>query len=523
MNTKKLPIGIQTFSKIIEGNYYYVDKTPFSLKLIQNSGYYFLSRPRRFGKSLFLDTLSEIFLGNKELFRGLYIYDKYDFAPHPVISISFGSGDYSLDKNQVIDEIKNILRDNMENLKIDCGDIENFKTCFKNLIKKAYEQYNQKVVILIDEYDKPILDNITNKEQAAKARNILKNFYSIIKDNDRYIRFVFITGVSKFSKLNLFSGLNNLEDITINPNYSEICGYTKDDLQTVFKDRLTGADLELVRKWYNGYNYFGKSLYNPFDILLFISNNFTFRNYWWETGNPSFLIDKLKEKDYYIPEIENATITDETLNAFDVEYIDIIALLWQTGYLTFKKKITDKFGRVKYTIKIPNLEIQFSLNELFINYLTKHTTEIIRNEEKLSDAIEKGDIEDFILALKSLFSSIPYNNYTNNIISKYEGYYSSVIFVYLMALGYEAIAEDVTNKGRIDLTLKTKDKILIIEFKVDLKEKPIEQIKRIKYYEKYLSDNKSIYLIGINFDSKERNIVEHQVEKIDAKNHTSRV
>ncbi len=238
----------------------------------------------------------------------MYIYDKYDFKPYPIIRISFGSGDYSLDESQTIDEIKSILKDNIESLNIDCKDINNFKNCFKELIKKTHQTYSQKVVILIDEYDKPILDNITNPEMAKRARDILKNFYSIIKDSDRYIKFIFITGVSKFSKLNLFSGLNNIEDITVDENYSEICGYTHDDLLTVFKDRIENANLELVKKWYNGYSYLGKPLYNPFDILLFLSKNHDFRNYWWQTGNPSFLIEKLKEENYYIPELENGDI-----------------------------------------------------------------------------------------------------------------------------------------------------------------------------------------------------------------------
>ena len=254
MNLKKLPIGIQTFSKIIEENCYYVDKTEIALRLIERSGYYFLSRPRRFGKSLFLDTLSEIFLGSKELFKGLYIYDKYDFKPHPVIRISFGSGDFA-DVETINRKISLNLENNQEELEIECEKQSN-DDCFVELIKKSYKKYQAKVVILIDEYDKPILDNITNKEMATKARSILRNFYGVIKDSDRYIRFVFITGVSKFSKLNLFSGLNNLEDITVNPEYAEICGYTHRDLEEVFGERLKGVDLELVKRWYNGYNYF---------------------------------------------------------------------------------------------------------------------------------------------------------------------------------------------------------------------------------------------------------------------------
>ncbi len=238
------------------------------------------------------------------------------------------------------------------------------------MIRKAYSEYNANVVILVDEYDKPIIDNIENRGLARKARNILRNFYSALKDCDRYIRFAFITGVSKFSKLNLFSGLNNLEDITNDVRYAEICGYTPKELKTVFGDALRGVDWDRFKRWYNGYNYFGEKLYNPYDVLLFISKNFEFRNYWWATGNPSFLLKKLKEWRYYIPEVENAIVSEETLEAFDIDYIDLVALLWQTGYLTFDQKIIDDFGRIRYKLKVPNLEIQLSLNELFTSCLT---------------------------------------------------------------------------------------------------------------------------------------------------------
>ncbi len=511
---KKLPIGIQTFSEIIQENYYYVDKTEFAYKLLTKGKYYFLSRPRRFGKSLFLDTLAEIFLGNKELFKGLYIYDKYDFKPHPVIRISFGSGDYSLDEEQIHKKLKWVLKNNQQDLEIDCGNLSNDE-CFATLIKESFNKYNERVVILIDEYDKPILDNITNKEKAKRARDILKNFYSVIKDSDRYIRFVFITGVSKFSKLNLFSGLNNIEDITVNEEFAEICGYTHDDLLTVFKDRLKGINIELVKRWYNGYNYFGKPLYNPFDILLFFSNNGAFRNYWWQTGSPSFLIELLKKGDYYIPELEYSEVTEEVLNAFDVDYIDLRALLWQTGYLTFDKRIADNLGGYTYTLKVPNIEVRISLNQLLIDYLTNQRQQKVRYRLDMFDCLNRNDINGFVELFKKIFASIPYTNYVNNVISNYEGYYSSVVFVYLMALGYDVIPEDITNKGRIDLTVKTENKILIIEFKVDAKEEPIKQIKERKYYEKYLKENKDIYLIGMVFDSRERNISQWEIEKVD--------
>jgi hypothetical protein len=375
------------------------------------------------------------------------------------------------------------------------------------MIVKAYDKYGERVVILIDEYDKPILDNITNRDMAVKARSILKNFYGVIKDSDRYIRFVFITGVSKFSKLNLFSGLNNLRDITISREYAEVCGYTHSDLKTVFREHLAGADMEMVKRWYNGYNYFGEKVYNPFDILLFIANGHEFRNYWWSTGNPLFLIEKLKEENYYIPDMENAIISEEGLDALDAEYIDMLALLWQTGYLTFKEKITDRFGKIKYRLCIPNLEIQFSWHELLIDYLTRQRHEKLRYEDGLAGSLEKGDFLGFIEVLKTIFASIPYHNYASNIIARYEGYYSSVVYVYLKALGYEVICEDSTNKGRIDLTIKLPDKVVIIEFKVDKEESAIKQIMERRYFEKYGAEGKRIYLLGIKFDSKERNIV----------------
>ena len=314
--------------------------------------------------------------------------------------------------------------------------------------------------------------------------------------------------------MNLFSGLNNLQDITINSEYAEICGYTHQDLQTIFAEHLKGADLDWVSLWYNGYNYFGDKVYNPFDILLFISNNLEFRNYWWNTGNPTFLIKKLEEESYYIPQIEEAFIHEERLDAFDVEHIDLLALLWQTGYLTFESKTQDIMGRIKYKLAIPNLEIQFALNELLIDYLTDQKNTKLEHESNLFQNLQNENLEGFVKELRAIFSSIPYHNYANNIISRYEGYYCSVVFVYLSALGYQVIPEDTTNKGRIDLTLKFQDQVVIVEFKVDSEQSPLQQIKDRKYYQKYQNSGNKIHLVGINFDSSERNITDYQVEAV---------
>lgn len=517
---KKLPIGIQTFADIRDPqqNYAYIDKTSIAYQLITSCKYAFLSRPRRFGKSLFVDTLAEIFKGSKELFEGLAIYDKWDWDnKYPVINISFGSGSYTTD-HLINNEFERIFRENNEahNLQTPYTKPEDAKKSFGLLINECYKKYNKKVVILIDEYDKLILDNIhfEDKTMSFKGRSILKNFYSALKDNDRYLQFVFLTGVSKFSKLNLFSGLNNIEDITIKEEFATITGYTHKDLLNTFPEYLDGVDIEEVKRWYNGYNYFGEPIYNPFDILLFLSNNCKFSNYWWETGNPSFLIELFKKGKYYIPDFQNENVDKEVLNSFDIEEINLVALLWQTGYLTFDKRIV-MMNIESYRMKVPNAEIQHSLNKLFIDYLTNLKAEKTPKITKALQAFLSNRPEEIKDVLISLFAAIPYNNYVNNTIHNFEGYYSSVIYTFLSCLTFETICEDSTNKGRIDLTLKTPDSIYIFEFKVDASEEnAICQIEQRKYYEKYIADGKDIYLVGIHFDSDSKNIREFDWRKL---------
>ncbi len=513
---KKLPIGIQTFSKIIEGDFVYIDKTKHAYDLLTNSGgVYFLSRPRRFGKSLFLDTLKSIFEGRKELFKGLYIEDKWDFEDkYPVLKISFGSG-VGNTKESFERDLGGILKDVQQYLKLECESGLTRKACFKHLIQSAYAKYNKKVVILIDEYDKPILDSITDTKVAELMRNELREFYSVIKENDQYIRLVFLTGVSKFSKMSLFSGLNNLEDITLRKKYSTICGYTQSELEASFSDRLDGVDLEEVKKWYNGYNYLGDKVYNPFDILLFFSSNCEFKNYWWSTGNPKFLVDILQMKDYSIPDVVNFEATDEVLDSFDVDTIHLEALLWQTGYLTIKEKYRER-NRIKYKLGVPNLEIQFSLNEFFIDTLTDQRTQKIHFQDNLWDVFEKGNLDQLEKELFKIFAGIPYHNFTNNKIAHYEGYYASIIYAYFASLGLETIAEDTTNKGRVDMTLRMNRRTYVFEFKLseEATNNPMQQIKERKYYEKYL-DSKEIYLIGIEFSRSERNIINFAWERYE--------
>lgn len=317
---KKLPIGISTFKDIIDEDYLYVDKTKIALDLIEKGRYYFLSRPRRFGKSLFLDTLKTIFEGKKELFTGLYIYDKWDFEKYPVVRISFNDGDFKTKEsfNQTIYEI---LKINQRILGITCDTDLSLTGCFRELIYKAYEKYNQKVVILVDEYDKPILDNIEETEVAREMTEILKGFYSVIKGADEYLKFVFITGVSKFSKVSLFSGLNNIEDITLDKRYATICGYTQNDVETTFAEHLAGQDFTKIKHWYNGYKFLGEGVYNPFDILLFISKGFSYENYWFSTATPTFLLKLIEKNSYFLPDFENIIQDIKMLDSFDVDNI----------------------------------------------------------------------------------------------------------------------------------------------------------------------------------------------------------
>jgi len=249
----------------------------------------------------------------------------------------------------------------------------------------------------------------------------------------------------------------------LDKNFATICGYTHKDLLTVFSEHLQGADMFKVKQWYNGYYYLREKVYNPFDILLFICKNFDFRNYRWETGNPSFLIDMLKTQNYYIPELENFTANKEILNTFDIKRIELIALLWQTGYLTITEEIPTGFS-IKYKLKTPNKEVQTSLNNLFINYLTGQVTEKLKHQDKLYNMLDKPDLDSFKDALFTLFASISYTNFTNSKLYKYEGYYGSVVYAYLASIGLDIIPEDISNLGRMDLSVKLEDKLFIFEF-----------------------------------------------------------
>jgi hypothetical protein len=348
-------------------------------------------------------------------------------------------------------------------------------------------------------------------------REVLKGFYQVLKDCDEYLRFVMLTGVSKFSKVSIFSGLNNLNDITIDDRYSAMLGYTQEELEKYFEEYLNGVDKELMKKWYNGYKWASESVYNPYDVLLFFDKGKKYDSYWFNTGTPSFLIKLLMQKKFYIPDIENISADEFILSSFDIENIHPVALLFQTGYLTIKEINRYNGGISEYVLSYPNFEVKYALNNVI---LKDYTNEVNIGYSRISiiKEMQSGKVESLINMMKAVFSGIPYNWYVQNGLDKYEGYYSSIFYSAIQSLGIECIAEDVTNRGRIDLTIKIGDYIYIFEFKVmqddKSEKKAIEQILDKKYYEKYLNENKKIFLIGIEFSTKERNIINFNIENI---------
>jgi len=507
---KKLPIGISTFSTIRQENYIYIDKTQDAYNLISDYKFTFLSRPRRFGKSLFLDTLQEIFEGNKKLFEGLYIYDKWDWSKkHPVIKLSFSG-------NRNTDELKQSIFKSLDfaqkKLALSCQKNYDYAICFSDLIQKSYEKYQTKVVILIDEYDKPILDNLDQMEVAKECREIIKRLYTQIKENDRYIEFAFLTGVSKFSKASIFSGLNNLRDISLLPKFGTLCGYTQNDIETTFLPYLKGVNLKELKHWYNGYNFLSDKVYNPFDILLFIDTDCKFQNYWFKTGTPSFLIKLFQSQNYNLAKFENLKVNEALLEAFDIERINLETVMFQSGYLTIKE-VKQKRQRVTYTLDYPNFETKMSFNDYLLDYFVKSPIEKGEIQSSLIDILEEAELNKLEITLKSLFASIAYNNFSKNNIENYEGFYASIIYAYFAGAGFDKIiAEDATNAGRIDLSVFIDDKVYIFEFKVN-QSGALEQIRAKNYHQKYVADYNEIYLIGVEFDSDSRNLIKYEWEK----------
>lgn len=513
MKRRKLPLGVQTFAKIRGDEYYYVDKTALAQRLINEGTHYFLSRPRRFGKSLLLDTLKELFEGNETLFKGLAIHDQWDWSvTYPVLRFSFGSGNYRSAGN-----LENSLMAQLDRIEERIGSNSGYTTCperFHYLLHFLKQQTGLPVVVLVDEYDKPMLDAINTPDLARANRDFLSGFYGTVKDNDALVRFSFFTGVSKFSKVNIFSGLNNLTDITLDKRYSTLCGYTDNDIDTVFAPELSGLDREQIREWYNGYSWLGEGVYNPYDVLKLFDTR-EFDNYWFETGTPTFLIDLLFQRQVSSIKLDSMLSSSAMLSSFDVNHLTHEALLFQSGYLTIHE--VKKVGsQTYYRLGYPNKEVYQSLNESLLSQLVQDQSAQVEQGFQLFSLLQANDLAGLKDLFHAFFASIPYHWYSNNTIQQYEGYYASVFYSYFAALGLNVTVEDATNHGRIDMTLKFQQRVYIFEFKVvELvpKGSALQQIKDKAYAEKYRKLQQPIVLIGVEFSKDERNIVAFEVEE----------
>ena len=514
----RLPIGIQTFRKMREGGHYYVDKTPHIERLIASGSTYFLSRPRRFGKSLLVDTLKELFEGSEELFRGLAIHDEWDWSVrHPVLKLDFAGGDFSTTEHlesEVVAQLSETAgRTGVEEAVSYRGDAgASAATRLRRVLEAMRKRRGRRVVVLVDEYDKPILDNLRRPEVARSNRDFLSGLYGTFKACDAHIRFLMLTGVSKFSKVNLFSGLNNLEDITLDPRCATICGYTDRELDQVFAPELQGLDRDAIREWYNGYRWLGEPVYNPFDVLLMLRHR-EFGPHWFETGTPTFLLDLLARENLASYEIEDRMASGALLSSFDVGRVKPEALMFQTGYLTI---VDSQFraGRRFHRLGYPNLEVRLSLHSSLLAFLTDHRAPEPGSGRLLEDILRDGDFAALESEIRTLFESIPYEWHTRNELARYEGYYASVFHSFLVGSGLSVRVEDSSASGRLDLAVVVEGAAFLFELKVAERASAgaaLAQLRERGYAEKYRRPDGSVHLIGIHFSEETRNVVEFGV------------
>ena len=514
MTKRRLPIGIQTFRELREEHCYYVDKTAYVRRLLDEGKHYFLSRPRRFGKSLFLDTLKELFEGNEALFEGLAIHDRWDWSVrHPVLRLSFGSGNFKepgyLHTN-LMAQLDAVERRTQVTSAYITGPER-----FGHLLEALHHQTGQPVAVLVDEYDKPILDALTVPDIARANRDYLRGIYAVIKDNDAHIKFTFLTGVSKFSKVSLFSGLNNLKDITLDPRYSAVCGYTDTDLDAVFAPELPGLDREEVRDWYNGYSWLGEeTVYNPFDILLLFDRR-RFDAWWFETGTPTFLVEMLLERGVSPMALEDMAGSGDLLSTFDVDDIATEALLFQTGYLTITGE-ANLGGKILYRLGYPNREVRQSLNERLLRALMPDPSQQGKHDIRLYELLQANDFVGLGALFEAFFAGIPYEWHMKNDIADYEGYYASVFYSHFAALGLDITVEDSSSHGRLDMALRFNGNVYLFEFKV-VEMAPegaaMTQLKNRRYADKYRGSGQPIHLVAVEFSKDARNVVAFEVER----------
>jgi len=519
---KDLTTSVYTFDDLICGNFLYVDKTEYLWKLIApEKAMYFLSRPRRFGKSLTVSTLKAIFQGKKDLFKGLAIYDKpYDWKKYPVIHWDMGNcAVHSPDelRNFFAGKLLDAVEENHLELEIDPGQLS---TSFSRLIRAVSKE--NPVVVLLDEYDKPLLENLSSPD-ADKIRDIMSDLYSTLKTENANERFVFITGVSKFCHVSLFSKLNNLQDITMNADYATMLGYTQEEFEANFtpwiekfeakQDLPHDQYLAEIKRWYDGFrfNYKAESVYNPVSLASFFLNNAEFNNYWFSTGTPSFLMHLAKKTDFDFENILTNPVSEDAFYAYEIEKIDPLVLLVQTGYLTIKDSFTE-FGVRQYHLGFPNREVSTSFKKYLLKAYTPYSSDQIASQiMDLARSVSKGDVDKFMNIWKNWMAKIPYD-----IQLRHEKYYQTIFYMMFISLkGIISEAECQTNRGRIDAVLGYGEWLYIIEFKLDKTPgQALEQIKANKYFEKYLLMDRRIVLIGANVDFENRDLTDWVFEEL---------
>lgn len=514
MPSKKLSTNISTFNKIITENCIYVDKTKQIYQLFkEKSQYYFLSRPRRFGKSLLISTLEELFKGNSELFKDLWIYSSnFEWQEHPIIHLDFLNIPHSepeILKQSLVRALVKIAND------YGCANIEQSspEEALKGLVEKL--AVKNSIVLLIDEYDKPILDHLHNISIAEKQRTILKGFYEAVKSLDRYWHAVFITGVSRFSKTSIFSGFNSLNDISEKPLAAELLGYTRAEIGQYFfeyinlfaqdKKLTTQFLMDEMKTWYNGYRFCAdltkELMFNPFSVLYYLQDQKR-SNYWFNSGTQSFLIELLKQNPHELSDMDNIFVTPSDLGTIDIHNINRIVLFYQTGYLTIKNFLMQGSSEL-FMLGYPNQEVALSV--------TAHLTSILANVDKskvesiiffIKKALAEKDIDLFCKSLKTLWANIPYNLHIPR-----EAYYHSLLQNMCNLLGIDVQSEVLTSNGRLDLVITTNDHIFIFEFKFkENTEIALQQIFDKRYYEKYLLKVKPITLVGLSFNFKDKKL-----------------
>lgn len=516
MSQRIYPIGIQNFEKIRKDGYLYVDKTALIHQLVTTGSYYFLSRPRRFGKSVLISTLEAYFQGKKELFKGLAMEQlEQKWTVHPVLHLDLNTEQYDTSE-KLLNKINRTLLA-WEEL---YGAVEaetSIAMRFEGVIERACRKTGQRVVILVDEYDKPLLQAIGNKELQTSYRNMLKGFYGALKSMDGCIRFAMLTGVTKFGKVSVFSDLNNLMDITMDSRYTEICGITELELHTCFKEDMeelalrqqtTAADIaEKLRLRYDGYHFSPDAggMYNPFSVL----NTFArmeFGSYWFETGTPTYLVELLKNNDYQLESVNNTVVGIEALGGVDAVDTDPIPVIFQSGYLTIKD-YDSEFDL--YTLGYPNKEVE----EGFIKFLVPFYCPIQESKsgfqiKNFIREVRTGDIDGFFTRLRSFFSDTTYE-----LVRQQELHYSNVLYIVFRLMGFYTQVEYHTSNGRIDLVLQTPDYIYVMEFKLHgTAEEALQQINDKGYALPFEKDPRTLYKIGINFSPETRNIDEWVVE-----------